>query len=182
MSDEMKQAAPAPVQPEEAGMVPEGDPIGISEDDLSTLGDLSVLQEQDINVAGETGSQSAAELTPAAAPPASQDAPGNIMAADFQSLSPADSNGNSGRSSIDMLMDVPLKVTVELGRTRMIVREVLDLQSGSVVELDRMAGEVVDILINERLIAKGEVVVVDDKFGVRITEMMGSYNKGNGLT
>ena len=75
-------------------------------------------------------------------------------------------------------MDVPLKISVELGRTRMMVREVLDLQAGSVVELDRMAGDLVDVYINERLIAKGEVVVVDDKFGVRITEMLGGFARG----
>jgi flagellar motor switch protein FliN/FliY len=75
-------------------------------------------------------------------------------------------------ASIDLLMDVPLRVTVELGRTRMSVRQVLELQSGSVVELDRMAGEAVDVMVNDRLMARGEVVVVDDKFGIRITEIV----------
>ena len=75
-------------------------------------------------------------------------------------------------ATIDLLMDVPLRVTVELGRTRMSVRQVLELQSGSVVELDRMAGEAVDVMVNDRLMARGEVVVVDDKFGIRITEIV----------
>ena len=90
-------------------------------------------------------------------------------------LNPDDIAG-AGHSStnIDMLMDVSLLVTVELGRTRMTLRQVLDLQNGSVVELDRLAGDPVDIFVNERLIAKGEVVVVDDKFGVRINELVGS--------
>ncbi len=82
--------------------------------------------------------------------------------------------------SIDMLMDVPLKVTVELGRTRMTLRQALDLQSGSVVELDRLAGDPVDIFVNERLFARGEVVVVADKFAVRITELMTPPGSGNG--
>jgi flagellar motor switch protein FliN len=75
-------------------------------------------------------------------------------------------------TNLDMLMDVSLQVAVELGRTRMTVRQLLDLQNGSVIELDRMAGDVVDVYINDRLLARGEVVVVDDKFGVRITELI----------
>lgn len=73
--------------------------------------------------------------------------------------------------NIEMLMDVPLLVTVELGRTRLMLKQVLELQQGSVVELDHLAGEPVDLFVNDRLIAKGEVVVVDDKFGVRITKL-----------
>lgn len=83
----------------------------------------------------------------------------------------ADSNGN-----INLLMDVSLRVSVELGRTKMQLRQVLELQQGSVVELDRLAGDPVDIFVNERLFARGEVIVVDDKFGVRITEII-SPNK-----
>lgn len=80
--------------------------------------------------------------------------------------------GISGSSAINMLMDVNLQFTVELGRTQMPVKNVLELQKGSVVELDRVAGEPVDIFVNEHLMARGEVVVVDDKFGVRITELL----------
>ena len=75
-------------------------------------------------------------------------------------------------ANIDLLLDVSLKVTVELGRTRMKLAQILELQKGSVVELDRPAGDPVDIFVNDRLVAHGEVVVVDDKFGVRITEMV----------
>ena len=75
-------------------------------------------------------------------------------------------------SNIDLLMDVSLRITVELGRTYMTLRQVLDLQQGSVIELDRLAGDPVDIYINERLFAQGEVIVVDDKFGVRITKLV----------
>ncbi len=75
-------------------------------------------------------------------------------------------------ATMDMLMNVTLQLAVELGRTRMTVRQVLDLQKGSVVELNRMAGDNVDIYVNDHLIARGEVVVVDDKFGVRITELV----------
>jgi flagellar motor switch protein FliN len=87
--------------------------------------------------------------------------------------------GGAPGASMDMLMDVGLQVTVELGRTRMTVRQILELQRGSVVELNRIAGDAVDIYVNERLIGRGEVVVVDDKFGVRITELV-SPNRKNG--
>jgi flagellar motor switch protein FliN/FliY len=82
-------------------------------------------------------------------------------------------------ATLDMLMNVTLQLAVELGRTRMTVRQVLDLQKGSVVELNRMAGDNVDIFVNDHLIARGEVVVVDDKFGVRITELV-SPNREDG--
>jgi flagellar motor switch protein FliN/FliY len=83
----------------------------------------------------------------------------------------ADKNEN-GTASFDMLMDVSLQLTVELGSTQMTVRQVLDLQKGAVIELNRIAGDAVDIYVNDRLLARGEVVVVDDKFGVRITELI----------
>jgi flagellar motor switch protein FliN/FliY len=82
-----------------------------------------------------------------------------------------------GESNINLLMDVVLQLTVELGRTQMPLREVLDLQRGSILELDRLAGEAVDIYVNGHLFARGEVVVVDDKFGVRITELISGKSK-----
>jgi len=75
-------------------------------------------------------------------------------------------------SNISLIMDVPLQVTVELGRTRKLIRDILELSPGSVIELDKLAGEAVDILVNGKLIAKGEVVVIDDNFGVRITDIV----------
>ncbi len=72
----------------------------------------------------------------------------------------------------DMLLDVPLDVTVQLGRTRMTINDLLALAPGSVVELDKIAGEPLDIVVNDRLIARGEAVVVNDKFGIRITDIV----------
>ncbi len=83
-------------------------------------------------------------------------------------------NRLANNSNIDLLMDVSLRVAVELGRTRMMLAQVLELQHGSVVELDRLAGDPVDVYVNDCMVARGEVVVVDDKFGVRITEMVSS--------
>lgn len=73
---------------------------------------------------------------------------------------------------IDLIMDIPVKLTVELGRTKMTIKELLRLTQGSVVSLDGLAGEPLDILINGYLIAQGEVVVVNDKYGVRITDII----------
>jgi len=78
---------------------------------------------------------------------------------------------------IELLHEVEMGVTVELGRTRMLVREILDLRPGSVIELDRAAGAPIDVLVNGTLIARGEVVVIDEEFGIRITEVVG-YEAG----
>jgi flagellar motor switch protein FliN/FliY len=77
-----------------------------------------------------------------------------------------------GRGGLDMLHDVEMEVSAELGRTRMSVRELLSLTPGAIVELDRAAGSPADLLVNGRLIARGEVVVVDENFGIRITEIV----------
>ena len=73
---------------------------------------------------------------------------------------------------LEMIMDIPVKLSVELGRTRITIKQLLELAQGSVVELDGLAGEPMDILINGYLIAQGEVVVVEDKYGIRITEII----------
>lgn len=73
---------------------------------------------------------------------------------------------------LDLLLDVPLEVTVELGRARMTIQDLLGLGPGSVIELDKVAGESLDILVNGRLVARGEAVVVNEKFGARITDIV----------
>lgn len=74
--------------------------------------------------------------------------------------------------SMEFILDIPLKVTVELGRTKMAIRDILALAQGSVVELSKFAGEPLEVLINEKLIARGEVVVVNEKFGIRLTDII----------
>ncbi|EXU76253.1 MULTISPECIES: flagellar motor switch protein FliN [Erwinia] len=88
----------------------------------------------------------------------------------FKSLESNDIAGSL--QDIDLIMDIPVKLTVELGRTKMTIKELLRLTQGSVVALDGLAGEPLDILINGYLIAQGEVVVVADKYGVRITDII----------
>jgi flagellar motor switch protein FliN len=77
-----------------------------------------------------------------------------------------------GSSSMSRVRDIPLEVTVELGRTRLLIRDILDLGAGSIIELDKLAGEPVDLFANGLLVARGEVIVIDDNFGVRVTEII----------
>ncbi len=89
--------------------------------------------------------------------------------------------GGYGSSKIDLVADIPVRVTVELGRTRKNISDILNMTPGSVIELDKMAGEPVDILVNGKLVAKGEVVVIDENFGVRITEILSSAGRVHSL-
>ena len=95
----------------------------------------------------------------------------NIQPAQFQpfaaGISPALQQEN-----IDLIMDVPLDVTVELGRTSRTIQEILDLNPGTIIELDKIAGEPIDVLVNGKYVAKGEVVVIEESFGVRITDII----------
>ncbi len=94
----------------------------------------------------------------------------DVHPAEFQPIT--SSGGTGSASSMDLISDIPVRVTVELGKARMTVSEVLALKSGSVIALDKMAGEPVDILVNGKLIAHGEVVVIDENFGVRLTDII----------
>jgi flagellar motor switch protein FliN/FliY len=85
----------------------------------------------------------------------------------------ADPSSSTPAGGLDMILDIPVQLTVELGRTRLPIRSLLQLAQGSVVELDRLAGEPLDVLVNGTLIAQGEVVVVNDKFGIRLTDVIG---------
>ena len=86
---------------------------------------------------------------------------------EFQSI-----DKESQAHSLDFILDIPLKVTIELGRAKMPVRDILQLNQGSVIELSKFIGEPLEVLINDKLIAKGEVVAVNEKFGVRLTEIV----------
>lgn len=90
----------------------------------------------------------------------------------FENFDQSSSVFNNAPSNIDMIMDIPVQLTVELGRTKIAIRSLLQLAQGSVVELDGLAGEPMDVLVNGCLIAQGEVVVVNDKFGIRLTDII----------
>lgn len=118
----------------------------ISEDDWAAAMAEQVSQDDSPATA-----QAAADIFPSFTPPA----------------------GNVGMlNELDMILDIPVQITVELGRTKITIKNLLQLAHGSVVELDAMAGEPMDVLVNGTLIAQGEVVVVNDKFGIRLTDII----------
>jgi flagellar motor switch protein FliN/FliY len=102
-----------------------------------------------------------------------QAAPGGVLSGDhprpFSSMPPT---GEAPVNDINMVLDIPVQLSVELGRTKVPIKHILQLGQGSVVELDAMAGEPMDVLVNGYLIAQGEVVVVNDKFGIRLTDVV----------
>jgi flagellar motor switch protein FliN/FliY len=93
-----------------------------------------------------------------------------VAAAAFQNFAPT--TATSAGNDINMILDIPVQLTVELGRTRIPIKHILQLAQGSVVELEALAGEPMDVLVNGYLIAQGEVVVVNDKFGIRLTDIV----------
>jgi len=95
----------------------------------------------------------------------------SVAPAQFTNFAPTQ-NGTGTANDINMILDIPVQLTVELGRTRSPIKHILQLAQGSVVELDAMAGEPMDVLVNGYLIAQGEVVVVNDKFGIRLTDIV----------
>ena len=95
----------------------------------------------------------------------------NIQAAQFQSFG-ADYSSLPGAENIGIIKDVPLEVTVELGRTKKSIAEILDFSPGTIIELDKIAGEPIDVLVNGKFVAKGEVVVIEESFGIRVTEII----------
>jgi flagellar motor switch protein FliN/FliY len=101
---------------------------------------------------------------------AEQKASENAKSASFAPLKVSASH--QGVNNLDFLLDVSLKVSVNIGATRMLIKDLLQLGQGSIIELNKIAGEPMDVLVNDRLIARGEVVVVNDKFGIRLTDIM----------
>ena len=96
----------------------------------------------------------------------------SVAAAPFTNFSAAPAAANAGGHDLNMILDIPVQLTVELGRTRVPIKHILQLAQGSVVELETLAGEPRDVLVNGYLIAQGEVVVVNDKFGIRLTDIV----------
>jgi len=133
-------------------------------DELENLGD-GLLDADQISE-DDWAAAMAEQVSQDDSPPAAQ------AAADiFPSFSPP--AGNIGMlNELDMILDIPVQITVELGRTKITIKNLLQLAHGSVVELDAMAGEPMDVMVNGTLIAQGEVVVVNDKFGIRLTDII----------
>jgi len=106
--------------------------------------------------------------------------PPNVQPVQFANLQSSTATADQG--NIGLLMDVFMEMTVELGRTKKPIREILGIGEGTIIELDKLAGEPVDILVNHKLIAKGEVVVIDENFGVRVTEIVSPMERMSDLT
>lgn len=133
-------------------------------DDLSADDWAAAMAEQGVT-------ETAAEPVPEPAPAASATMSGeNAQPVSFKEIKSAP--GAIPPNNLEMVMDIPVQMTVELGRTKIQIRNLLQLSQGSVVELERMAGEPMDVLVNGCLVAQGEVVVVNEKFGIRLTDVI----------
>lgn len=147
-----------PAKPKTAAEKLAEDALQAAKDAVSGLGDLSDL----------TGGSGGEESAPAA--PAGRPAPAGAKPVDLPMLTP--SEAVAVPKAIDLLSDVNLNVKIELGRTRMLIEDVLRLTEGAVVELDKLAGDPVDVYVNDRHVARGEVLVLNDNFCVRINEIL----------
>ena len=107
--------------------------------------------------------------------------PGTVEGAE-QGLEQAPAAPNNPMSGLDRVMDIPLAISVELGRTKMLIGELLQLGEGSVLELSKLAGEPLDVLVHGKLVARGEAVVVNDKFGIRLTDIVSPSERIQSLT
>lgn len=145
--------------------------VAMTMDDISGIISVFIDPDAAATICGAS-SENYEEPGPAAAP--------------FESVAPSQPSTSFSSSAtpppmpqegLDLLMDIPLEISVELGRVKMQVREVVDLGAGSIVEIDKAAGEPVDVLVNGRLVARGEVVVIEDNFGVRITEILSQQDR-----
>ncbi|HEY4732439.1 MAG TPA: flagellar motor switch protein FliN [Gammaproteobacteria bacterium] len=101
----------------------------------------------------------------------------NYDTASFQALHEDNASRTIAESGMDMILDIPVTISVEIGRSKINIRNLLKLNQGSIVELDRLAGEPMDLIVNGTLIAHGEVVVVNEKFGVRLTDVISAAER-----
>lgn len=141
------------------------------------MSDAAQKQSEEDAMAAEWAAALAESKPEAAAVPAEdpfssavQHAVDSVAPAKFTTF--ASDSGAAAGNDINMILDIPVQLTVELGRTRIPIKHILQLAQGSVVELEAMAGEPMDVLVNGYLIAQGEVVVVNDKFGIRLTDIV----------
>jgi len=151
----------------------------MSDNEVLNQGDIDKLMSEDKSVSDDFDDslKEEAEVETAqaeekkAAPAHSFDAP----------LEEKDRKAEGPGRSLDFILDIPLEVTVELGRTKMLINDLLQLGQGSVIELDKLAGEPLEILINNKLVARGEVVVINEKFGVRLTDIVSPMERVQSL-
>lgn len=126
----------------------------------------------DNDVKQGTAGEDAAEVIEAGAPAGDDTAANTYQKAEFQNLHASSGAPLGDKNNLDLILDVPVVISMELGRTSIPIRNLMQLTQGSVVELNRLAGEPMDVLVNGTLIAHGEVVVVNEKFGIRLTDVV----------
>ena len=171
----------APAQPAAGGQPAAGQAQQAAPQGASGSG-----QQQDQGLAAMMGGQQGGGQDPMAGmfggPASGTQMGGNpgVQSVQFPNLQGGGASGEQG--NISLLMDVYMEMTVELGRTRKLIKEILGMGEGTIIELDKLAGEPVDILVNHKLIAKGEVVVIDENFGVRVTEIVSPMERVNNMS
>jgi flagellar motor switch protein FliN len=131
-----------------------------------------IVEEQEVAMDDWAAAMSEQAAADAATAGAASTQSASAAAALFQNFGDSGAKGNGNLQDFDMILDIPVQLTVELGRTKISIRNLLQLAHGSVVELDGLAGEPMDVMVNGTLIAQGEVVVVNDKFGIRLTDIV----------
>jgi flagellar motor switch protein FliN/FliY len=141
------------------------------------------MEQPQAQAAGSSAAPSAADFQPGLQQQDIFAAPAGggigVQPVQFAPLTQAEQPGMTG--NIGLLMDVSMQLTVELGRTKMLIKDILGMGEGTIVELDKLAGEPVDLLVNGKLIAKGEVVVIDENFGVRVTDIISPMERISSL-
>ncbi len=118
---------------------------------------------------------------PAAPPPGESGGGGGPLSGGGGHFGPPPQTGDNASRPLDFILDIPLEISVELGRARMVINDLLQLGQGSVIELSKLAGEPLEIFVNGKLVARGEVVVVNEKFGVRVTDIVSPMERVKSL-
>ena len=162
-------------------MAPEATPAGQNPEEIQATEGAVTADVQDKGAGGggdpvtaQEAAQNAEDVQNEPGGKAAQKRSGTMQAeAKTAQFSPVQDSGKSSvQRGLDFILDIPLQITVELGRSQMLINDLLQLGQGSVVELSKLAGEPMEVLVNQKLIARGEVVVVNEKFGIRLTDII----------
>lgn len=155
-----------------AGGAPEAKAATVDDDNLSWDDVQEEMEKSQVHIPPQMPQMAQMPQMP-------QMPPAEVAVPQFEEMTKAPPTGT--KVDMDFVLDIPLTVNVELGRTRMLIGELLQLGQGSVVELSKLAGEPMDVYVNSRLIARGEVVVVNEKFGIRLTDIISPAERVNKL-
>lgn len=154
------------------------DTTGVEENDNADDWSEAMSEQATVEAAAEdtSGGDAKADWGDALEEQASQEAADNVEPAPMQTLT-EDGGANMGESSLDVILDIPVNISMRVGTSKISIRNLLKLNQGSVVELERLAGEPLDVLVNGTLIAHGEVVVVNEKYGIRLTDVISAAER-----